>query len=94
MKKRFLILTGLFSIVLCLASCDEGPPPTFTASQREWIDTLYLQRVSILRPRLDSACEANFNIEVLRIADSLVKVRKAEEAELRKRALGQQDSLQ
>jgi hypothetical protein len=82
-------------VTLCLAgllfltvACDDGPPPEFTTQERELMDTLYLQRVSVLRPRLDSACEANFNSNVLRLADSLVKVRKAEEAALRERALG------
>lgn len=92
MKKVFFIFS--ISVASFFVSCDDGPPPAFTSAQREWIDTLYLRRVSALRPRLDSICEANFNTNVLRLADSLVQVRRAEEAALRKRALGQQDSLQ
>lgn len=83
------IILCLAGLILLTGACDQGPPPAFTSTERELIDTLYLRRVSVLRPQLDSACEASFNTNVINIADSLVKVRRAEEAELRARALGQ-----
>lgn len=80
----------LFLIALFAPSCDSGPPPAFTTAQRELMDTIYLQKVSILRPQLDSSCEANFSINVQKAVDSLIKVRKEEEARLRARTIEQQ----
>ncbi len=75
--------------LLLLLACSEEPLPALTASQREMIDTLYLRKVAVLRPQLDSACNANFAANVQRAVDSLIKVRKEEEARLRKRMLEQ-----
>jgi hypothetical protein len=70
-------------------ACQELPPPAMTSSQRELADTLYLQKVSVLRPQLDSTCDADFDRMVALAIDSLIRVRKAEEARLRSRILQQ-----
>lgn len=80
---------ALLCLPLLLLGCGEEQLPALTASQREMIDTLYLRKVGVLRPQLDSACEANFAANVQRAVDSLIRVRKAEEARLRERILEQ-----
>ena len=86
----FLKLGLISSIAMFLFACEEQPLPALTGSQREMIDTFYLQRVEVLRPKLDSICNANFDANVKRAVDSLIKVRKEEEARLRERILRQQ----
>jgi hypothetical protein len=86
---RYLLLVA---VLLIFGACEqEEKLPTLTASQREQIDTLYLQRVNVLRPQLDSACMANFAASVQQAADSLVKVRREEAARLRERILQNND---
>ncbi len=80
--KNFAIGLVLFFLI---AGCKESPPPAFTSRQREWMDTLYLERVSGLRERLDSTCDANYSQLLQHAVDSLIRVRKEEEAKLRAR---------
>lgn len=90
--KTTLFKYGLVGIVLVLlvACGEEEPPPALTSNEREMIDTIYMRRISVLRPQLDSLCNANFAINVQRAVDSLIRVRKAEEARLRARILQEQ----
>lgn len=87
MKANFLkyFIAG-FGMLLLIA-CEEQALPALTASQREMIDTIYLQKVAVLRPQLDSICEADFAVNVQKAVDSLIKIRKEEEARLRDRFL-------
>lgn len=79
-----LLLAGL-TISVLTGGCTEEPPPTLLGKDRELIDTLYLQEVQVLRPQLDSLCEAIFEEEVARSVDSMVAIRRQEEARLRER---------
>lgn len=90
MKGNWLKYAIVSMVLLSLVACEEGPPPALTSSQREMIDTLYLRKVAVLRPKLDSICDANFAQNVQRAVDSLIRVRKEEEARLRERILQQQ----
>lgn len=92
MKVNWLKYGLISGVLLLLIACEEGPPPALTSSQREMIDTLYLRKVEVLRPQLDSICDANFAANVQQAVDSLVKVRKEEEARLRERILQQPDN--
>lgn len=56
-----------------------------TSRERALIDTMYLQRIEVLRPQWDSLCAAVHD-SLLEIAvDSLIKVRREEEIRLRSR---------
>lgn len=90
MKANFFKYLMLSSIFLWSTACEEQPPPALTSSQREMIDTLYLRKVAVLRPQLDSACDANFAADLQKAVDSLMKIRREEEARLRERLLQQQ----
>lgn len=79
-------VTGLI-LFFFIAGCKEPPPPAFTSRQRELMDTLYLARVSGLRERLDSVCDTNYNQLLQQAVDSLIRVRKEEEAKLRARII-------
>jgi hypothetical protein len=81
---------ALICSILIWSGCEEQPPPSLTNSQRELIDTLYLREISVIRPQLDSTCDANFAANVQLAVDSLIKVRREEEARLRERILQQQ----
>lgn len=64
-------------------SCSEPPPLKLTLSQREMADTVYLEKVKTLGPQLDSLCAANREERLARAVDSILNVRRSEEAELR-----------
>ncbi|MDX1940164.1 MAG: hypothetical protein SFU99_06400 [Saprospiraceae bacterium] len=79
---RFLVVAVIAS---SLAACQEQPLPELTFQQRELADTLYLEKISVLRPQWDSLCDMRFDSLVRVAVDSLIQVRKGEEAELRAR---------
>ena len=54
-------------------------------SQREIVDTLYMNQVEGLAAEMDSLCEVRMATELDRIVDSILQVRRAEEAALRKK---------
>ena len=56
-----------------------------TSAERVKVDTLYTREVRVLRPYLDSLCDANFDKMVTNAVDSLLEVRRQEEIQLRKR---------
>ena len=58
-----------------------------TQKERVRVDTLYTREVKVLRPQLDSVCDASFDAMVDRMVDSIIKVRREEEARLRSRAI-------
>ncbi len=64
-------------------SCSEPPPLKLTLSQREMADTLYLEKIKTLGPQLDSLCAAKREERLARAVDSILNVRRSEEAELR-----------
>lgn len=86
MQVGFVILLA----VLLWACGDQGNQlPSLTYRQRELVDTMYLDRVRVLRPQLDSMCEAEFEARVAKAVDSLLQVRRLEEARLRERIFQQ-----
>ncbi len=85
--KTWLVF-GMFCIlILATPACKEQPEqlPALTFRQRELADTLYLQKIAVLRPQWDSLCDARFDSSVRVAVDSLIRVRKEEEARLRAR---------
>ena len=72
-----------------LYSCTEPAPISLSAEDRELVDTLYSRKVQVLRPRLDSLCEAIFDEEVQQAVDSMLVVRRTEEEQLRRRPAGE-----
>ena len=73
------------ALSITFAACTEDPPPALSPRDRAMIDTLYSRQVRLLRPQLDSLCDAMFAGEVQRAVDSIIKVRRAEEEQLRRR---------
>lgn len=93
--KRLLQMALVVVIVSLMFACGkqkEEPLPSLTYQQREIVDTLYMEQVAELRPILDSICEAEHAGRVARAVDSLIKVRKEEEARLRARILQEQSN--
>ncbi len=93
MKNRLLttLIAGSALLLLVLA-CEERPLPSLTYRQRELADTVYLERIGVLRPQLDSLCDARFDSLVQVAVDSLIRVRRTEEARLRARVRQQLQS--
>lgn len=85
MKRSIKLIVPGFAVFLMLQACEEQPLPALTFRQRELADTLYLEKVSVLRPQWDSICDVRFDSLVAVAVDSLIQVRKAEEARLRAR---------
>lgn len=64
-------------------SCTEPPPLKLTSAQRDQLDTLYQNKVTILAARLDSLCIEMEKSDLQAVVDSLLIVRKAQEQNLR-----------
>lgn len=77
----------LLAILLLAPACkkQENIRIKLTSRERELIDTLYTERIKILRPQWDSMCAAAHD-SLLEIAlDSIIRVRREEEIRLRSR---------
>lgn len=69
--------------LLCLCSCSDPPPLKLTLEQREWVDTLYLRRIEGMAARMDSQCLEKQARLLKPLTDSILAVRRGEEAALR-----------
>ncbi len=78
-----LVFAALF--LINLAACKEKIPLKLTSHQTDLADTMFLRRAKVIRPMLDSVCEANFEARVKRAVDSMLVIRRKEEEELRAR---------
>lgn len=77
----------LLVLAFTFSNCDRPDKVRIklTSRERALIDTLYTQRIKVLRPRWDSLCAAQHD-SLLEIAlDSIVRIRREEEARLRAR---------
>lgn len=80
MKPFFLMFIWIFW------SCnDQNAPIQMSSIHRDKADTIYLEKISGLRDSLDSACLANFEIEVQKAMDSIIEIRKIDEKNIRMR---------
>lgn len=78
------LLIGIF-VISCLTSCQETPPLKLTTRQWAKIDTLFTERLPDLRVEMDSVCDLDYDGRLQLAVDSILKVRRKEETELRKR---------
>ena len=83
--EQVVFVLGLLS-VLTLA-CEEKPPLKLTTNQRDEVDTLYLRAINKggLAAEMDSLCKAKREVEIKVLVDSMLRVRREEEEELRLR---------
>lgn len=87
-KSIFFALGILTCISLLFSACDEKKNQTkvkLSFQERRAVDTLYKNQVSQLSPLLDSICDANFDERVQSSIDSILYIRREEEALLRKK---------
>ncbi len=91
-----LLLSAAALAILILGSCErpEEAPIRLTTSERIRIDTLVNLEIDTLRPVMDSICEVRFDEMVSRALDSIIEVRKREEALLRARIQREQEQAQ
>lgn len=81
----YIIASGMLWM-LAIAACKEQKTNyNLTSGERAQIDTLYLNEINGLRPKLDSACAAQFDQMVQHALDSILVVRRQEEAKMRER---------
>ncbi|RMF04752.1 MAG: hypothetical protein D6772_00165 [Bacteroidetes bacterium] len=76
------------TITTLLTACGGKEPEVrlrLTPAERNKIDTIYQERIGVLRLRWDSLCEARFDSIVVHARDSIVQERLEEEAALRRR---------
>lgn len=88
MSIRSLALISL-SLFLSLSACrkQEGIRIKLTSRERALIDTMYMEKIKVLRPQWDSLC-ASVHDSLLEIAlDSIIAVRRREELRLRSRII-------
>ena len=85
MKRSAFLIWPLLATALLPVACTEEPPLSLAGEDREIVDTLYSRRVPALREELDSLCDALFERKLQATVDSMLEVRRAEEAALRRR---------
>ncbi len=83
-------LFGLGSLALLTGAASgcgksERPPLILTMKQREIVDTLYMDLVEGLAAEMDSLCQVRMATELDAAVDSILEVRRREEAALRKK---------
>lgn len=80
-------LTALLLLSLSACGSSEGGDISLrlTLRERQQIDTIVSTELRLMRPRMDSICQANFEEEVARATDSIVQRRLEEELRLRAR---------
>jgi len=67
MKKKISVLFGAgFWLLLAFSSCTEDPPPKLSYVERQYADSLYKDTVQVLKTRMDSLCEDQFDAMVTR----------------------------
>ncbi|MCB0631433.1 MAG: hypothetical protein KDD15_16920 [Lewinella sp.] len=85
MSNRLLPLLLLVLFLAPACKKQENVRIKLTSRERELIDTIYTERIKVLRPKWDSMCTASHD-SLLQIAlDSIIRVRRVEEARLRSR---------
>ncbi|MCB0704705.1 MAG: hypothetical protein KDC34_05320 [Saprospiraceae bacterium] len=62
-----LFICGFLGVI----SCTEDPPPTLGPKDIKIVDSLYQTEVILLKPILDSICEANYDSLLRRATDSM-----------------------
>lgn len=85
LAKGVLLFFLMSGIGLSITSCAERPPDTLTRSQRTQVDTLFSRMVGELREETDSLCEVMMKTQMQAAVDSILKMRRAEEARIRER---------
>lgn len=89
MARKTLYLSFIASgmlLMLTMSACKEQKTNyNLTSGERAQIDTLYLNEINAVRPKLDSLCEAQFEQMVQHALDSILLVRRQEEAKMRER---------
>lgn len=83
-SSRFLVLTCML-LGLASSACEEAAPLKLTAAQRNQLDTLFTVQAQALNVELDSICGLYFTNHLDQVVDSILEVRKAQEAALRKK---------
>lgn len=92
-RKYLLLPLRLFIALLPLlgaTGCQQEENIRLTSRERIQIDTLSSKQIDSLRPYMDSICATSYQGLVKQALDSLLQVRRAEEAKLRTRILQQQ----
>ena len=82
-----LVTPFLFGIVFSFQACVEPPPEKLTRRQKTQADTIYSKLVAGLRAETDSLCEIMMETKLQAVVDSLVQLRKEEEARIRQRLM-------
>ena len=85
MIRSVIFSIALLTILFLISACTEEAPLNLTSAQRDQLDTLYSQKVTILAEEMDSLCEVFHEDNFTAMVDSLLKVRMAGEKALREK---------
>ncbi len=88
-------LFGLLLLLLILLSACGGKKSgaakvRLSSNERALMDSLYIKKIEVLRPKWDSLCKARYESSVAAAVDSLITTRLEEEVRLRARINQQQ----
>ena len=72
MKKSFLLLPGMFLLILGISSCSQQAPMDATRMQAK-IDSIYNSKKQSVMSDVDQLCKASFNDNVKAKCDSMCK---------------------
>jgi hypothetical protein len=83
MRSRYLL--PIFVCALSFGACTDNAPTRLSSAQLQLLDSLVTVQMPLVRQEEDSICNADFNKKLRRMVDSLLIVRREEEARLRQR---------
>jgi hypothetical protein len=86
MRLRFLYgFLWCCCLLLAAGSCTDDAPSRLSSSQIEALDSLVAAQMPLVRVEQDSLCATDFGERLRHLVDSLLIVRREEEARLRQR---------
>ena len=83
MRARFIL--PVLVCALLYGACTDNAPTRLSSAQMQLLDSLVTVQMPLVRQEEDSICTADFEKKLRRMVDSLLIVRREEEARLRQR---------
>lgn len=84
MRSRYLLPVCVCAALL-YAGCTDDTPTRLSSAQLQVLDSLVTVQMPLVRQEEDSICKADFDKKLRRMVDSLLVIRREEEARLRQR---------
>ncbi|HRF37993.1 MAG TPA: hypothetical protein PK198_04320 [Saprospiraceae bacterium] len=85
MRSRPYLLPIFVCAALLYGGCTDDAPTRLSSDQLQLLDSLVTVQMPLVRQEEDSICKADFDKKLRRMVDSMLVIRREEEARLRQR---------